>query len=64
MLPYLITKNGRNIHLKDKYIQRDVKFGDKDVPLSKCAVNIMFLNEKLISKLVIYHVSFLKLRMF
>ena len=62
MLPYVITKNGRNIH--DKYIQRDVKFGDKDVPLAKSAVNIMFLNEKLISKLVIYHVSFLKLRMF
>ena len=52
MLPYLIIKNGRNIHLKDKDIPMDVKFGDK-MPHSQ--------NE---SKLVIHHVSFLTLRMF
>ena len=49
---YLITKNDRNIHLKDKYIPRDVKFGDK-MPHSQKESN-----------LVIPHVSFLTLRMF
>ena len=47
---------GRNVHLKDEYLPRDVKFGDK---MSHSLI-FMFLYEKLISKLVIHHVSFLE----
>ena len=47
MLPYLITKNGRNIHLKDKYIPRDVKFGDKMSHSQKALLILCFWMESL-----------------
>ena len=54
MLPWLITKTVEmSINLKDKYLPRDVEFGDKMSHSQKPHLIFMFLREKLMFKLVI-----------